>query len=85
MRLPGVKARIVAALRSNGECDAEWLFHYVFDRRKPNGQWKRRPKRHNLAVHIYQLRKMGYPITAIGRGPHAGRWEWSDETPGEGR
>lgn len=60
-------------MRANRECDAGWLFEHVFGRRK------RRPKRSNLKVHIYQLRKMGYPITAIGRGRHAGRWEWSDE------
>lgn len=52
--LSAVKARIIAAVRTNRDCDAEWLYRYVYGRRK------RRPGRAALKAHIWQLRLPDY-------------------------
>lgn len=70
--MTGVKARIIAAMRRNRECSSAWLFKHVYGRRA------RFTKRNVLKAHIWQLRKMGYPIAATSRGRHPSRYEWEE-------
>lgn len=67
MKLPPVKARIVAAVRRNRECSGEWLFEQIYRGRS-------RPNRSVLKAHIWQLRKAGFPIIGDSRTPATYVW-----------
>ena len=66
-----IKQRILEGLRrNNGACSGAWLFAFVYGKRAPFID------RTALKAHIWQLRKLGYPIVASARGPS--RYEWED-------
>lgn len=67
-----IKARIVDAMRRNRECSAQWLLRHVYGKR---ARWT---KPHVLKAHIWQLRKMGYPIHGADRGSNPSRYVWDD-------
>jgi biotin operon repressor len=61
-----VKRRIVAALRRNRSVSGEWLFGVIYRKR-----WA---KRSAIKAHIWQLRRMGYPIHGGSRTPAIYTW-----------
>jgi len=64
-----VPERIAAAVRRNGECDANWLFFAIY--RGPT-----KPNRSVLKAHIWSLRQLGYPIHAVQTQQRVWAYKW---------
>lgn len=64
-----VKQRIVGMIRRAGEISGNELFALIYQNHRIP------PKRTVLKMHIYELRKAGYPIVTHAIGPSVYGWQ----------
>jgi len=65
---PAVKQRIINIVRRAGEINGNDLFEMIYCNHRD------KPSRHVLKAHIWQLRRDGYQIRAVGWHRNHYRW-----------